>query len=101
MKKEWECCGDIAQILGENKEIIPIQMEEEMFLKSMCDDSHHIEMSRGYIRDGFTTVTEGALCGKEKWIRKIDRHKRLAKLELPCGGRWKETQVGLEIVKKE
>ena len=33
-------------------------------------------------------------------IRKIDRHKRKASLEIPMFGRILETQAGLEIVEK-
>ena len=42
-------------------------------------------MSTGYIKDGTTYVTQGPLQGREKFIRRIDRHKRLAWLMLRKG----------------
>lgn len=38
--------------------------------------------------------------GKEKYIRKIDRHKRKALLEMSIFGEKQKMQVGLEIVEK-
>ena len=46
------------------------------------------------------TGTDGPLQGKEGLIKKIDRHKRKAYLELPMFGRMQTVQVGLEIVAK-
>ncbi len=71
------------------------------FLKDISGESHRIAMSKGYIREGTTFVTEGPLCGKECKIRKIDRHKRLARIDSPLNcyqrqGLW----MGLEIVEK-
>ena len=61
-------------------------------------------------------MTEGPLQGQEKLIRKIDRHKRIARVGIPEKGSGKdsggtssekklfskvrELQVGLEIVEK-
>ena len=39
-------------------------------------------MSRGIIREGNAQVTDGPLKGMENRIRRIDRHKRLAKIEI-------------------
>ena len=38
--------------------------------------------------------------GKEGYIKKVDRHKRKARLELEMFGRMQEIVVGLEIVEK-
>lgn len=75
--------------------------EERAFLKEISGESHRIIMSKGYIREGTTFVTEGPLCGKEYKIRKIDRHKRLARIDSPLKcyqsrGLW----MGLEILEK-
>lgn len=51
----------------------------------MQPDTKTISMSTGYIKDGTTHVTQGPLQGREKFIRRIDRHKRLAWLVLPAG----------------
>ena len=57
--------------------------EEEGFLRQLCGADHHLGFSRGYIREGHTCVVEGPLRGREAWIRKIDRHKRLARVKIP------------------
>ena len=69
------------------------------FLRGLCGDGERIDLSRGYILSGKTFVTEGPLKGKESLIRRIDRHKRLAKVEIPASGQMAE--VGLEIYAKD
>ena len=67
----------------DDQSLIPVGTEETRFLEEIGGKEHHIPMSRGYIKEGQTCVTEGPLCGRESQIRKIDRHKRLARLECP------------------
>ena len=45
-------------------------------------------------------MTQGPLQGREKFIRRIDRHKRLAWLVLPAGDGQQELRTGLEIISK-
>ena len=59
-----------------------------------------MSLSKGHIRQGQTCVTQGTLQGKEDLIRKIDRHKRLARLEAPAGEGTQTLYVGLEIISK-
>lgn len=73
---------------------------EEELLQKLCGIDHHMDMSRGIIKDGITCVTEGPLKGKEALIRKIDRHKRLAMLDLSWLHRPADVWTGLEIVSK-
>lgn len=78
-----------------------LQPEQEAFLKGLMQpDTKRITMSTGYIKDGITYVTEGPLLGREKFIRKIDRHKRLAWLMIPAGNSLWKMSAGLEIVSK-
>lgn len=74
---------------------------EVPYLKGMCKTGSLIEISRGVIRDGTTVVTSGPLKDREFLIRKIDRHKRTAKIEIPFVGGQKQITVGLEIYEKE
>ena len=90
-----------SKVLEEAQDSIPIDSGEERFLKELGGRDHHVPMSRGYIREGKTCVTEGPLCGHESQIQKIDRHKRLAHLDCRMDqyqrkGLW----AGLEIVSK-
>ena len=98
LAEELEQYQSILTVLGGQGALTPVCGEEEQFLRGLCDGSHHSGMSRGYIRNGHTHITEGPLQGKEKLIRKIDRHKRLAKLEMP--GNLRGVNVGLEIYNK-
>lgn len=78
-----------------------LQPEQEKFLKSLMQpDTKRISMSTGYIKDGTTYVTQGPLQGREKYIRKIDRHKRLAWLMIPAGDNTWKMSAGLEIISK-
>lgn len=77
-----------------------ISAEEEGFLQSLCRTKRHLSMSEGYIQDGRTHITKGPLMGWEKRIRKIDRHKRLARLEFPVKSVLTMVPAGLEIKSK-
>lgn len=77
-----------------------LDQEGEAVFRSLWDADHHLVMSVGCIENGHTYVTEGPLRGKEHYIRKIDRHKRLAKLEVSLGTSVKEIYAGLEIIRK-
>ena len=57
-------------------------------------------MSTGVIEGDRVIVTDGPLVGREALISKIDRHKRLAYLDMRMFGRIKTIKVGLEIVRK-
>ena len=60
----------------------------------------YVTVKRTYPYRDRTCVTQGPLQGKEELIRKIDRHKRLARLEVPAGEGTQTLYVGLEIISK-
>lgn len=74
---------------------------EAPYLKDLCRDGRLIEMSRGVIRNGAPVVTSGPLKGRERLIRRIDRHKRTAQIEIPLAGENRRITVGLEIYEKD
>ena len=116
----------LKEVLAGNGPLVPLEEREELFLRRLCGEGHHFGMSRGYIQDGRTFVTDGPLCGQEQLIRKIDRHKRIAQVGMPEDGMgygylrmnkenarnagtdleapfpegFRELQMGLEIVAK-
>ena len=69
-------------------------------LQELCGKHASVGVSRGYIHQGNTYVTEGPLKGKERIIRKIDRHKRLARITIPIPGK-NLADVALEIYAKD
>ena len=93
-----QCPTDIVQSIA--AQTIHLHPEQQKFLQDLMDQNRRIQMSTGYIKDGSTHVTEGPLQGKENLIRRIDRHKRLARLEIPMGNKVREMCAGLEITSK-
>lgn len=82
----------------EGKGLQEVSEKAEALLQEFSGKSHQIPMSRGVIRKGITIVTEGPLRGREQWITRIDRHKRLAFLNLIPGTA--PMKAGLEITEK-
>ena len=91
----------LTKLLGTGKEIVPLSEEETALLKRIGAGEGPLEISMGLIENGTVTVTEGPLTGMEGCIRRIDRHKRKAWLEIDMFGRTMEMEVGLEIIEKK
>ena len=80
--------------------MIRLSSEQKGLFAQLFGEEKHMSLSKGHIREGQTYITEGPLRGKEKMIRKIDRHKRLARLELPVADGIQTLYAGLEIFSK-
>ena len=92
---------DLTKMLGKsNNEIFPLYDDEVAFLKSLSNDGHVVEMSTGIIINDLVNITSGPLQGKEGIIKKIDRHKRIAFIEVELFGKTTIAKVGLEIISK-
>lgn len=81
-------------------EATPLSEEERDWIIAFTDDAHCVRMSEGYIEGESITVTGGPLLGQEAIIKKIDRHKRRALVEVTMFGRVTTATIGLEIVRK-
>ena len=79
---------------------MPLTEKEQRFIQRLGGNGYVVEMSEGIIEQSKVRVTSGPLMGMEGYIRKIDRHKRKAWLELELFGRKQTVQVGLEVVSK-
>lgn len=90
----------LTKLLGTGDEIVPLAEEEIRLLKDFGNEEQVVKLSKGIIAGAQVIIKEGPLKGYEGCIRKIDRHKRLAYLELEMMGRKVEAQVGVEIVEK-
>lgn len=64
------------------------------------DERRVVEMSEGIMEGGKVIVLRGPLMGHEAEIKRIDRHRRTAELEIRMLGRVKTIRLGLEIVSK-
>lgn len=91
----------LTKLLGTGREIIPLTEKEIVFLTRFGGENQVVAMSEGIIVGSKAIVNFGPLQGMEGYIRKIDRHKRRAYLEIPFFGRTQNVQVGLEIVEKK
>ncbi|MCM1284303.1 MAG: antiterminator LoaP [Muribaculaceae bacterium] len=90
----------LTKLLGTGQDIVPLTAEEEALLRRLGGDEQIVETSIGVIENDQIIITEGPLQGMEGCIRRIDRHKRMAWLEVEMMGRRLEVKVGLEVVEK-
>ena len=88
----------MSRLLVTGKEIVPITKVEEQFLVGIGGDELVIGMSKGIIERGKVTVMSGPLQNMEGSIKKINRHKRLAWVEVKMFGREMRVPLGLEIL---
>lgn len=91
----------LTKLIKADGEILPLTEAEVDFLLDFGKEEQVVGMSKGIIVNDKVMIQEGPLKGNEGLIKKIDRHKRKAWLELSLLGRTVETQVGLEIVEKK
>ena len=87
-------------MLGTGETRVALTPQEIEFILRFCGEDDIAEMSEGVIEDDQVHILSGPLMGMEGAIRKIDRHKRKAWLELEMFGRQQQIEVGLEIIKK-
>ena len=82
-----------------NTSLIPCTISQ---IRSLCSDENLVGMSKGIIKNGIPVVISGPLKGRERMIRKIDRHKRTAEIAVPLfTDEGTRLTVGLEIYEKQ
>ncbi len=92
---------DLTKMIGKKKDVIyPLTKGETEFLKTFTNDEHIVDMSTGFIEGQMIHITDGPLQGKEGLITKIDRHKRIAYINLNIFNNDITAKVGLEIISK-
>lgn len=88
----------LTKLIGIGDQIVPLVQEEVELLMRIGTDKQLVEMSSGIIENDRVRILSGPLMGMEGNIRRIDRHKRIAYLEIEMFGRTVEMKVGLEII---
>ena len=78
----------------------PLEIAEVDVFRSLTDEAFNVALPKGYIAGDRIFVTEGPLQGHEGHIRNVDRHKRMAIVELPFMGGPRQVRLPLEIVEK-
>lgn len=92
---------EFTKILGrDNDAFIAIEAGKEALFKAMVRDDYEIPISIGVIEGDKVIVKEGPLVGMEAYIKKIDRHKRIAILRTEMFEQEIGVSVGLEVVEK-
>ncbi len=92
-----------SRLLGVSGErFMALTPGEEAWLGALANpETHVVELSQGVIEGDRVRVSAGPLMGYESAIKRIDRHKRVAWIEVSLMGRTKLVKVGLEIVRKQ
>lgn len=85
---------------GVKRVFFPLTDDERDWFLAFTDRKRVVRMSEGYIEGDTVKVTSGPLRGHEASIRKIDRHKRRAYIDVSLFGRTVPASVGLEILWK-
>nr|WP_205516952.1 antiterminator LoaP [Paenibacillus sp. SYP-B3998] len=89
---------DIIRLLRYSKSEASLRDSERQVLASLCNDDYCIESSCGIIEGDRIQITGGPLKGWESRVKKINRHKRQAVIELELMGDIRLVNVALEIV---
>jgi transcriptional antiterminator NusG len=85
---------------GDNKKDVTIRANERQYWERLFDEDFCIRGSIGIIEGDTVKVTSGPLIGMESQIKKIDRHKRIATLEVNILGSERIVKLMLEVVEK-
>ena len=85
---------------GSNEKDVAVRKRERLYWERLLDSDFCVRGSTGVIVGGTVSVVSGPLIGKEGCIKKINRHKREAVIEMDVMGAQREVRVMLEIVEK-
>ena len=90
-----------TRVLGNGGRCMPLADDEVAWLQAVTSRGDRtFKMSRGIIKGGNLIVLSGPLMGRTAMVRKIDRHKRLAYVEVEMLGRRNLVKLGLEVTQK-
>lgn len=94
--------NEFCRLLGVTGDSFSALTEDEVaWLDALTDTgTHSMGMSEGVIEGDRVIVTQGPLKGREAHIKRVDRHKRMAYLDVHILGRATQIKVGLEIVRR-
>lgn len=88
----------LTKILGTDHEFVPIDITEKRFLEKFLNEGNVLEISTGYMVGEQVHIMDGPMKEFNGKIKKINRHKRIAIIEIEMFGRSMEVSVGLEVV---
>lgn len=89
------------KLLGKHTpDTMALPKKEKQEIMQFCDDKYIIKESFGFIKGDKIIITSGPLQGCDSIIKKIDRHKRRADIELQFMGDTRQISLPLEIISK-
>ena len=90
-----------ARLVGIGGAFAPLSDQEVSWICAFTQRGDRtVEMSEGFVEGGRVVVTSGPLVGKEVLIKKVNRRKRTAEVELSICGRRITAKVGLSLTRK-
>ena len=90
-----------TRLLGNDDMFTPLDDRDIAFINAFTSpENRTVEMSTGVVEGDNVIILNGPLMGHAGWIKKIDRHKRLAYMDVEMLGRKKIIKIGLEIIAK-
>lgn len=89
-----------TKILRDADAISPITEQEQKFLSDMMDERHIVQYSEGFLIGEKVCITSGPLKHYQGCIKTVDRHRRIAKLEIPVFGGMTPVEVGFGAVRR-
>lgn len=87
-----------TKVLRDGEIVSPITEQEQKFLSAMMDKQHIVRYSEGVLIGEKVCITTGLLKNFEGYVRTVDRHRWVAKLEIPIFGRPTPVEVGFGAI---
>ena len=101
IQNEIQHLTGFIRLLKHDNQTESLYPHEKEFLMKFANKDHVIKESEGFIEGDKIVITEGPLIGHESLIKKIDRHKRIAMLDIEMFGQQRTITVALEIISKQ
>ena len=89
-----------VKILKYKDEVEALYPHERQFIERFVNKDKIIDASIGFIEGDLIRIIEGPLIGNESLIKKINRHKRTALVEITLFGEIQSIELSCEIIAK-
>lgn len=90
----------ILRLLKYSDTEIALRESEKQMLLSLCNDGHCIESSSAIMVGDKIHILDGPLKGRESIVKRVNRHKRRAWVEISFMGSMRLISVALEVIEK-
>lgn len=87
-----------TRVLRDGEMVSPVTEQEQKFLADMMDEEYVVQYSEGFLIGEEVYITSGPLRNYQGCIRTVDRHRRIAKLEIPVFGGPTPVEVGFGAI---